>query len=180
MARVDRDKWWKMGKPMPVAAAFGIDPLLFLVGATSFPKTESEYDFYGGLAGEPMEVFRSESPDCRSPPAPRSSWKDSSHPGETFPEGPFGEFTGYYAREGDNPYVRIEKIRFRENPTLTCALANEPALLLVVDPGVVIRSDLDRIGVPGIKGVWCIPEAGGRGHNRRILGRCMRVTPHRR
>src|SRR5262245_9313996 len=26
-ATVDRDKWWKSGKPMPVAAAFGIDPL---------------------------------------------------------------------------------------------------------------------------------------------------------
>ena len=32
-AGTDRDKWWKMGKPTPIAAAYGIDPLLFLVGA---------------------------------------------------------------------------------------------------------------------------------------------------
>jgi UbiD family decarboxylase len=43
-AGADRDKWWKMGKPAPIAAAYGIDPLLFLVGATSLPKTESEYE----------------------------------------------------------------------------------------------------------------------------------------
>jgi len=33
-ATLDREKWWKMGKPMPIAAAYGIDPLLFLVAAT--------------------------------------------------------------------------------------------------------------------------------------------------
>src|SRR6516165_6771879 len=38
----DRDKWWKLGKPAPIAAAYGIDPLLFLVGATSLPKTERD------------------------------------------------------------------------------------------------------------------------------------------
>src|SRR3989440_7985950 len=26
-ATIDREKWWKMGKPMPIAAAYGIDPL---------------------------------------------------------------------------------------------------------------------------------------------------------
>ena len=30
-ATIDREKWWKMGKPMPIAASYGIDPLLFLV-----------------------------------------------------------------------------------------------------------------------------------------------------
>src|ERR1700704_4864542 len=47
-ATIDREKWWKMGKPMPIAAAYGIDPLLFLVAATSLPKTECEYDYYSG------------------------------------------------------------------------------------------------------------------------------------
>src|SRR4051812_28609646 len=32
-ATIDREKWWKMGKPMPIAACYGIDPLLFLVAA---------------------------------------------------------------------------------------------------------------------------------------------------
>ncbi|MDP6174481.1 MAG: UbiD family decarboxylase, partial [Rhodospirillales bacterium] len=53
---LDREKWWAMGKPAPVAAAYGLDPLLFMCASTSFPKDSSEYDFYGGIAGEPLEV----------------------------------------------------------------------------------------------------------------------------
>jgi UbiD family decarboxylase len=59
-AGADRDKWWKLGKPAPIAAAHGIDPLLFLVGATSLPKTESEYEYYSGIKGSPIELFTSD------------------------------------------------------------------------------------------------------------------------
>jgi UbiD family decarboxylase len=57
-ATLDREKWWKM--PMPIAAAYGIDPLLFLVAATSLPKTECEYDYYSGINGSPIELFTSD------------------------------------------------------------------------------------------------------------------------
>jgi UbiD family decarboxylase len=59
-AGLDRDNWWKMGKPMPIAACYGIDPLLFLVAATSFPKTESEYEYYCCINGAPIELFTSD------------------------------------------------------------------------------------------------------------------------
>jgi UbiD family decarboxylase len=59
-AGADRDKWWQLGKPAPIAAAYGIDPLLFLVGATSLPKTESEYEYYSGIKGTPIELFTSD------------------------------------------------------------------------------------------------------------------------
>ena len=42
-----REKWWKMGKPCKVAVAYGIDPLLFIVGSMGFPKNVSEYDYAG-------------------------------------------------------------------------------------------------------------------------------------
>ena len=58
-ATIDREKWWKLGKPMPIAACYGIDPLLFLIAATSVPKTESEYEYYGGINGAPIELFKS-------------------------------------------------------------------------------------------------------------------------
>jgi 4-hydroxy-3-polyprenylbenzoate decarboxylase len=158
---VDHDKWWKMGKPMPVAAAFGIDPLLFLVGATSFPKTESEYEYYGGIAGEPADVFIGDVTGLPLPARAEIVVEGFVYPDETFAEGPFGEFTGYYARAGENPYMRIEKLRFRDNPTLTCALASEPPLLWSSMRAAAIWADMERIGIPGIEGVWCIPEAAG-------------------
>src|SRR5215813_10871662 len=95
---LDREKWWKMGKPMPVVAAFGIDPLLFMCASTTFPKTESEYDYYGGISGSPAKVFISDVTGLPTPANAEIILEGFLHPGETFPEGPFGEFTGYYGR----------------------------------------------------------------------------------
>ena len=93
-ATIDREKWWKMGKPMPIAAAYGIDPLLFLVAATSLPKTECEYDYYSGINGAPIEVFTSDLTGLPLPARAEIVIEGFLYPDETFAEGPFGEFTG--------------------------------------------------------------------------------------
>src|SRR6516164_1922750 len=122
-ATIDREKWWKMGKPMPIAAAYGIDPLLFLVAATSLPKTECEYEYYSGINGAPIEVFTSELTGLPLPARAEIVLEGFLYPDETFAEGPFGEFTGYYGRpSGATPFMRVEKLRYRDRPTLTCAV----------------------------------------------------------
>jgi UbiD family decarboxylase len=166
---LDRDKWWKMGKPMPVAAAFGIDPLLFMVAATTFPKTESEYEYFGGINGSPAKVFMGDVTGLPIPASAEIILEGFLHPGETFAEGPFGEFTGYYGRPGDvTPYMRIEKVRYRSNPTLTCALmadgtANESGLLCALTRASAVWAEFEKLGIPGIQGVWSVPEATGVG-----------------
>ena len=168
-ATIDREKWWKMGKPMPIAAAYGIDPLLFLVAATSLPKTECEYDYYSGINGAPIEVFTSDLTGLPLPARAEIVIEGFLYPDETFAEGPFGEFTGYYGRpSGATPYMRVERVRYRDNPTLTCALmadgaANEAGLFWAALRSAGIWADLEKLGVPGIKGVWSIPEAAGWG-----------------
>ena len=168
-ATTDRDKWWKMGKPMPIAAAYGIDPLLFLVGATSLPKTESEYEYYSGIKGSPIELFTSDLTGLPLPAHAEIIIEGHLYPDETFAEGPFGEFTGYYGRpSGATPYMRVERLRYRNNPTLTCALmadgpSNECGLFWAALRSAGIWADLQKLGVPGIQGVWSIPEAAGWG-----------------
>jgi UbiD family decarboxylase len=167
-ATQDREKWWKLGKPMPVAAALGIDPLLFMVAATSFPKTESEYEFYSGIRGAPVETFLSDVTGLPLPAQAEIILEGFMYPYETRAEGPFGEFTGYYGRDGEAPFVRVEKVRYRNSPILTCALvadtpASEAALLWACLRSSAIWADLDKMGVPGIQGVWSFPEAAGGG-----------------
>jgi 4-hydroxy-3-polyprenylbenzoate decarboxylase len=165
----DRDKWWKMGKPAPIAAAYGIDPLLFLVGAMSLPKTESEYEYYSGIKGSPIELFTSDLTGLPLPAHAEIIIEGHLYPDETFAEGPFGEFTGYYGRpSGATPYMRVERLRYRNNPTLTCALmadgpSNECGLFWAAVRSAGIWADLQKLGVPGIQGVWSIPEAAGWG-----------------
>ena len=171
-ATIDREKWWKMGKPMPIAAAYGIDPLLFLVAATSLPKTESEYEYYSGINGAPIELFTSDLTGLPLPARAEIILEGFLYPNETFAEGPFGEFTGYYGRpSGATPYMRVERVRYRDNPTLTCALmadgaANEAGLFWAALRSAGIWADLQKLGVPGIQGVWSIPGSGRLGHHR--------------
>ena len=168
-ATIDREKWWKMGKPMPIAAAYGIDPLLFLVAATTFPKTESEYEYYCGMNGSPIELFTSDLTGLPLPARAEIILEGFVYPDETFAEGPFGEFSGYYGRpSGATPYMRVERVRHRDNPTLGCALmadgaANECGLFWAMVRSAAIWSDLSKLGLPGIQGVWSIPEAAGWG-----------------
>jgi UbiD family decarboxylase len=168
-ALLDREKWWAMGKPAPVAAVYGVDPLLFIVAATSFPKSQSEYEYYGGIAGKPIEVFKSDLTGLTLPAGAEIIVEGFCYPDETFSEGPFGEFTGYYGRpERPTPYIRIERVRYKDNPILTCALmadwpSNECGLFWAMTRASKIWNDLDALGVPGIKAVWSPPEAAGWG-----------------
>src|SRR3974390_1929301 len=168
-AGADRDKWWKLGKPVPIAACYGIDPLLFLVGATSLPKTESEYEYYSGIKGAPIELFTSDLTGLPLPAHAEIILEGHLYPDDTFAEGPLGEFTGYYGRpSGATPFMRLERLRYRNNPTLTCALMadgplNECGLFWAAARSAGIWADLQKLGATGVAGVWSIPEAAGWG-----------------
>lgn len=88
-------------------------------------------------------------------------------PGATRLEGPFGEFTGYYGRPEDHAFlVEVTGLYHRHRPILTNALmadypSNEQAMLFAVARSARIWEDLERLGVPGIRGVWAHPAAAG-------------------
>jgi UbiD family decarboxylase len=168
-AVLDRERWWAEGKPAPVAAVYGLDPLLFLCSSTTFPKDVSEYEFYGGINGAPVEVFKSDITGLPLPANAELIIEGFSYPGRSAPEGPFGEFTGYYGRPGGaTPYIEIKAIRHRNNPVITSALmadglSNECGLMWGMAKAAKVWGDLDALGVPGIKGVWSPPETAGWG-----------------
>ena len=56
MALLDREAWWKRGKPCEVVVAYGIDPVLFMLAAQVFGSKESEFDVAGGMMGRGIEL----------------------------------------------------------------------------------------------------------------------------
>jgi UbiD family decarboxylase len=165
---LDRNTWWRMGKPVPIAAAVGIDPALFLVGATSFPEGHHEYDHCGGILGSPVRTFRSDLTGLPLPADAEIIVEGFMHPGDEFDEGPFGEFCGYYGEAVRTPYFRIDRLRYRTNPTLTCAIvcdgaASDNSLLWGSSRAAAVWADLEKLGIAGIQGVWSIPEAAAGG-----------------
>jgi 4-hydroxy-3-polyprenylbenzoate decarboxylase len=158
---------WERGQAIQVAAAWGIDPLLMLVGSQKFPKDISEYEYAGGVKREPIAVVRGTTTDLLIPATAEIVIEGVIPPDSVKPEGPFGEFTGYYGRpEGRAPLVEVTALHYRTNPILTNALmADYPSCeqsgFFAVLRAARIWDDLEKLGVPSIRGVYSHPAAAG-------------------
>jgi 4-hydroxy-3-polyprenylbenzoate decarboxylase len=166
-ARLHIERYWSRGEPCEVIACWGIDPALFIAASQTFPKTVSEFDFVGGMLGRPVELVKGQATSLLYPASAEIVAEGVIAPGSQKLEGPFGEFTGYYGRPEDYAFlVELRAIHHRDDPILTHALmadypANECALLYSVARSARIWNDLDRLGVPGIRGVYAHPAAAG-------------------
>lgn len=166
-ARLHIERYWSRGEPCEVVACWGVDPAMFIVASQTFPKTVSELDYIGGLMGRPVELVKGEATSLLYPAHAEIVVEGVVPPGSQKLEGPFGEFTGYYGRPEDFAFLmEIKAVHYRDNPIITHALmadypANECALLYSVARSARIWNDLDKLGVPGIRGVYAHPAAAG-------------------
>ncbi len=166
-ARLHIERYWSRNEPCEVVSAWGIDPATFIAASQTFPKTVSELDFVGGMTGRPVELVKGQAGSLPYLARAEIVMEGVIHPNAMKKEGPFGEFTGYYGRPEDLAFlVEVKAVHYRTDPILTHALmadypANECSLLYSIARSARIWSDLDKLGVPGIKGVYCHPAAAG-------------------
>jgi len=182
-ARLHITRAWQQGKSIEVAAAWGIDPLFMLVGSQTFPKNVSEYEFAGGIKGAPIPVVRGTTTDLLIPANAELVIEGIIRPNSVKAEGPFGEFPGYYGRpEAGCPLVDITAVHYRSNPILTNALmADYPSCeqsgFFSVIRSAKIWDDLDKLGIPGICGVYSHPAAAG-GFGMTVISLEQRYAGH--
>jgi 4-hydroxy-3-polyprenylbenzoate decarboxylase len=168
--RIQRDKYLDKGEPCPVVVVVGIDPLLFMAARYQVPWGVSEFDFAGGLKGEPIDVIRGKYTDLPIPADAEIILEGEVSPKEKMPEGPFGEWNGYYAGgKKEEPVLKIKRVMFRTNPILTCAASQKPPHSHLFER-CFIRSaglwdGLEKAGCPDIKGVWVHSAGSGRTFN---------------
>ena len=121
------------GEPFPVAVALGADPATILAAVTPVPDALSEYAFAGLLRGSKTEVAECLLSSLQVPASAEIVLEGFIYPGETAPEGPFGDHTGYYNEVDEFPVFTIEKITQRSAPiyhsTYTGRPPDEPAIL---------------------------------------------------
>jgi 4-hydroxy-3-polyprenylbenzoate decarboxylase len=162
---LDREAWWARGEPCPVVAAYGVDPVLFMVGAQSFGMRESEIDVAGGILGRPVELARGAVVDLPIPALAEIVIEGLLHPGDVRDEGPLGEFTGYYGRErSPQPVIEVHALHYRRAPIVTGALMADYPSCEIGAYYAIMRSarvwdDLEGLGVPGVSGVYAHPAA---------------------
>ena len=182
-ARLHITRYWEKGESVPVAAAWGIDPLFMLVGSQTFPKNVSEYEFAGGIKGEAIPVVRAQTSDLLLPANAELVVEGVIHPNSVKTEGPFGEFPGYYGRpEAGCPLVDITRVHYRTHPVLTNAImADYPSCeqsgFFAVIRSARIWDDLDKLGIPGVQGVYAHP-AGAGGFGMTVISLEQRYAGH--
>jgi UbiD family decarboxylase len=163
--RIHRDLWFERGEPCPVAVSVGHDPSLFLLGGLEVPAGVCEYDVCGALRGEPFEVVRSPIHGLPVPARAEIVLEGVIRPDRTAVEGPFGEWTGYFAGgQRPEPLMEVEAVYHRRDPILfgtTHAVPpTEPIFHRAVMRSGLVREALEKAGIPDVQGVWC-HEAGG-------------------
>ena len=182
-ARLHITRSWEQGKPVAVAAAWGIDPLFMLVGSQTFPKNVSEYEFAGGIKGEAIPVVRAQTSDLLLPANAELVVEGVINLNSVKTEGPFGEFPGYYGRpEAGCPLVDITRVHYRTHPVLTNAImADYPSCeqsgFFAVIRSARIWDDMDKLGIPGVQGVYAHP-AGAGGFGMTVISLEQRYAGH--
>ncbi len=120
-------------RPYPVSVALGADPATILAAVTPVPDSLSEYAFAGLLRGSKTEVADCICNDLQVPASAEIVLEGFIYPGETAPEGPYGDHTGYYNEVDEFPVFTIERITQRQAPiyhsTYTGRPPDEPAIL---------------------------------------------------
>lgn len=162
-------KYRKAGKKMPICLVVGCDPLLMLAGS-AMVENASEYDVVGTLRGEPVEIV--EAPLTGLPiPATAEIVLEGYIDGDNLrPEGPFGEYTGFYTDElfktVKKPAIDVKRIYHRNDPIMLAASVGRPVndnhMMLAFVRNATLWTELTRMGMKGIQSVYMPPEACGR------------------
>jgi len=119
-------------EPFPVAVALGADPATILGAVTPVPDSLAEHAFAGLLRGSRTELVQCKGSELLVPASAEIVLEGHLH-GETAPEGPFGDHTGYYNEVDDFPVFTLDRITHRKQPiyhsTYTGRPPDEPAVL---------------------------------------------------
>jgi 4-hydroxy-3-polyprenylbenzoate decarboxylase len=150
-------KYWDRGQACPLAVVHGEDPALFIAGFEYLPAGQSEYAFAGAIKGTPIEVYPGPLTGLPLPAHAEIVFEGELPPQTTLPEGPFGEFTGYYASEArPAPVMEVRAVYHRNDPILLGSPPMKPPRFHFGLPfrAVTIWQNLEAAGVTDVVGAW--------------------------
>src|SRR5437870_1338265 len=165
--RIQREKYSGTGRQCKIAMSFGHDPLVFLAGSIEVPYGVPEYEFIGGVRGEPFEVVEGEYTGLPIPANSEIAVEGDVIFDQPRIEGPFGEWTGYYASdERPEPIVKIKRLYHRNNPIMLGSPPGRPPAELgwyrSYLRSALVWDEMEKAGVPDVKGVWLTVSGGSR------------------
>lgn len=162
-----RQKYWRSGKPCPVVVATGVDPLLYLMAGMELPWGQNEMEWAGGWQVEAVTVVTGPATGLPIPATAEIAVEGLLQPGDLQPEGPFGEWRGFYSREGKpEPVLQVLSLLHRDDPIMVASVPRVPPSDTTYTRGILraalVWRQLEQAGVPGVTGAWIVPWGGDR------------------
>lgn len=155
--------YWDRGESCPVVAAYGVDPLLFMASHTKIPWGKSELEFAGGLRERPVEVLKGPITGLPIPAHAEIAIEGEVPPPDVDarPEGPFGEWPGYYSggtlgTGKPQPVIRVKALYHRTQPILLDEAPlwpGAPKHALPIMAGI-LWDQLESAGIQDVVGVF--------------------------
>jgi len=104
------------GQALPCAVVLGLHPLVSM-GSLAYPPPDvGKFEVVGGLLNEPLEIAPCATVDVHVPAAAEIVIEGEILANVREPEGPFGEFTGYFSRRSTEHVFVATAIGMRERP----------------------------------------------------------------
>jgi UbiD family decarboxylase len=156
-----REKYFTRGEKMPLVIVVGGDPLFFFMAGTEHPYGVCEFDIVGGMRGRPVELVRGRVTGLPFPANAEIVLEGFLSNENRKNEGPFGEWTGYYASdESAQPVMEIETIYHRNDPVILGVPplgggSDEMARYRAIMRSAMLKQELQHAGVPDVRQVWC-------------------------
>ncbi len=166
--RLIREKYLERGRRCPIVVVVGADPQLFMAScAEGIEYGQSEFAWAGGVRGEPIAVVRGRDTGLPIPATAEIAIEGWIEPGDLHPEGPYGEWMGYYAGgEGLTPVIHVSTVYHRDDPILLGCPQGKPPhednRFLAYLKSAILQTQLTRAGVPKVAGAWMPPETANR------------------
>ncbi|WIX75855.1 UbiD family decarboxylase [Amycolatopsis carbonis] len=160
-------RWFEAEGRAPIAASLGHHPAYLVAAGVEVPGDVSEYDYVGAMTGSPVRTIAGLATGLPLPHDAEIAIEGWVRPADTRPEGPFGEWTGYYSGSKDPILaIDIEKVYYRDDPILLGAPPGKPphdySYMRTVMKSAIITDSLRKTGLPGVRGVWAHEAGGGR------------------
>jgi len=147
------------------------------------PLGINEYNYTGAIKGSPLRVTESPLHHLPLPADGEIAVEGIVPPDEVREEGPFGEWTGYYASgERPQPVIRVQAVYYRNDPIILGSPPNRPpndySYWRAVVRSAILHDAVERAGVPDVRAVWTHEAGGARMFN--VISITQRFAGHAR
>jgi len=146
------------GASLPAALLIGVAPEIFVAACASLRTDEDELAAAALMRGGPIETIQCQTIDLQVPADTQIVVEGRFLANERRPEGPFGEFMGYYVPVGDNHVFEVSAVSLARDAVFHSLLCGTPEDIYPLDLATAARIYRHLAQqVPGVINVACYP-----------------------